>query len=75
VINASQRAVDRARSDWEEAERSLQLRADLNLDTSSAARDLAAERDVSECLLQALASPSVYWSGAAIVFLDSGVVP
>ena len=69
IVEPSRRAVERARADWQDAERALQLRADLDLDSSAAARDLLDERDVSRSLLEALASPSVRWSGAALVFL------
>jgi hypothetical protein len=64
-------ASARARSDWQEAERALRLRAGLNLDVSIASRDLADERDVSEHLLAALGSPIVDWSGAALVFVSA----
>ena len=71
VLRSSVQAVARARSDAEEAERALQLRADLKMDSTTAARDLADEREVSEHLMRALESPIAHWSGAAIVFLTT----
>jgi hypothetical protein len=64
-------ALARARSDWEDAERALRLRADLKLDGLTASRDLADERDVAQHLLQALEAPIVEWAGAALVFLTA----
>ena len=64
-------AVAHARADLEDAERTLRLRAELNLDSSSAANDLAGESDVAEHLLEALESPAVQWSGAALMFLTT----
>jgi ATP-dependent helicase HepA len=65
-------ALERARSDWDEAERALRLRAELNLDTSVASRDLSDERDMARHLTLALESPTVEWAGAALVFLTNG---
>ena len=71
VRESALHAITRGRSDWEDAERVLRLRADLNLDSSTAASDLADEREVWDLLLEALESPSVHWSGAALVFLTA----
>lgn len=75
IRGSAQHALARAREDWKDAERALRLRAELDLDASAAARDLADERDVSDHLLAALERPIVEWSGAAVVFITSDVGP
>lgn len=71
LVDLAEQASVRARRDWEGIDRLLTLRAEISLDAKSAIRDLAAEREVSGVLLDALRKPAARWSGACLLVVSS----